>query len=66
MGFSSRPTAAAASSIAATASPPGPNTGMAMPATPGSSSHRVTATRVRRVTLSARRNRSGETIVWAV
>ena len=57
---------ATASSIAATTSPPGPNTGIATPETPASNSQRVTATRVRRVTVSARRNRSGEVMVYAV
>jgi hypothetical protein len=63
---SSRPRSATDSSIAATAFPPGPNTGIATPDTPVSSSQRVTATRVRRVTVSARRRRSGEVIVCAV
>ena len=54
------------SSIAAATSPPGPNTGIATPQAPASSSKRVTATRVSRVTASARRKRSGEVTVCAV
>ena len=57
------PRSPTASSMAATTSPPGPNTGIATPQTPASSSHRVTATLVSLVTASARRNRSGEVIV---
>ena len=47
-------------------SPPGPKTGIATPQAPASSSKRVTATRVSRVTASARRKRSGEVTVCAV
>ena len=50
MGWISWPRSWTASSMAATTSPPGPKTGMATPQTPASSSQRVTATRVSRVT----------------
>ena len=46
--------------------PPGPKTGTATPQAPASSSKRVTATRVSRVTARARRKRSGEVTVCAV
>ena len=66
IGGSSWPRSATATSMAATTSPPGPKTGMATPQTAGSSSNRVTATRVSRVTASARRKRSGEVTVRGV
>jgi hypothetical protein len=54
------------SSIAASTWSPGPNTGIATPQAPAASSLRVMATRVMRVTASARRNRSGEVMVCVV
>jgi hypothetical protein len=54
------------SSIDATSSPPGPKTGTATTQARTSSSPRVTATRVSRVTASARRKRSGEVTVCGV
>lgn len=65
-GCSSWPRSRTASSIAATTSPPVPNTGMATPQVCGSSSRRVTATRVSRVTANARRKRSGAVTVCGV
>ena len=66
IGCSSLPRSRTFSSMAATTSPPGPNTGIATPQVPASSSHRVMATRVSRVTASARRKRSGEVTVCVV
>jgi hypothetical protein len=63
---SSDPRSLTANSMAATTSPPGPNTGIATAHTSVSSSPRVMATRISRVTASARRNLSGEVTVCGV
>ena len=51
---------------AATAMPPDPNTGTATPETPGSSSHRETATRVSLMLARHWRSRSGSVTVLGV